>query len=523
MPQEIQIGDDVLVFPDDMPDDQIKAAIDKEYFAEQKIPEAPAPQIPEQPADSPRKFGKTESAITGIGQGATAGFGDEIIAGLSAPVIYGGSRLAEAAGYDTQGLANKSLKEVYRQEQLKGQSDIREAEKQNPKSYLAGNVGGAIGTGIGAATTKGGAMLGNLIKSGSLPTRMAKGAAVGSSSGALSGAGVADYDKVGQGAKEGAKYGAALGALVPAAGSVIKKATSKSKNLTTADEIRDVARESYKYAEEKGGILKPHVINKFVDEVKDMNPQTELGKSLVGDEPFTKLAIKISKFKDKPASLRAVQEVDEILGDQIDNFVDAQTGKLTKQGMKIAKIQDSLRSKYHPDNLKEADVIGGKEGFEALKEGSKLWASSARLRDIEKIITRAEMTYNPTTALKTGFRTLYNNPKRMRGFKPDERKLIKKAAESGAISDFLRSSLGSRLLPIISIGTGGGLPASIAAQAGSMGARSGATRLQLRKASKIAEAIGNKAIKPRANQAAKRYPYSVPIAGSVAGSMGQKE
>ena len=45
------------------------------------------------------QFSKTESGIVGASQGVTAGFGDEIISGLTTPFIFGASKLAEQLGY----------------------------------------------------------------------------------------------------------------------------------------------------------------------------------------------------------------------------------------------------------------------------------------------------------------------------------------------------------------------------------------------------------------------------------------
>lgn len=152
-------------------------------------------------------------------------------------------------------------------------------------------------------------------------------------------------------------------------------------------------------------------------------------------------------------------------------------------------------------------LITGKEGIEAGKKARGLWSASMRLGDVEKIITRAEMMDNPATGLKTGFRNLYNNPARMRGFSPDEKKLIKNAAESGVVTDALRT-LGSRIIPIGAAISGNGIGGIAASQIGTMAARGAATKMQLNKANKLADAIANKAI-PQPKQP-KRYS-AIPI------------
>jgi hypothetical protein len=129
-----------------------------------------------------------------------------------------------------------------------------------------------------------------------------------------------------------------------------------------------------------------------------------------------------------------------------------------------------------------------KAGFDALKEGRMLWSKQAKLRDIERIITRAEMSDNPATTIKTGFRTLFNNANKVKYFNETEKKLIKKAATTGIITDSLRT-IGSRLIPIGSIVAGGGLPSTMASTLTSTASRNLASKSQIAKAEKLAEAI----------------------------------
>lgn len=265
--------------------------------------------------------------------------------------------------------------------------------------------------------------------------------------------------------------------------------TELKKPIKTSDDIKALASGFYKDAETKGGILKPEFINKFVEKVDSLKPQTEHGKIIVGDTALTSLSDRIAALKNKPTSLQAAQEMDEGLGELIDGYVDRTTGKLTKEGKKLYDVQSEFR-----DMIEKADdnMLIGKEGFDSWKQGKKLWAASRKMADVERIISRAEMMDNPATGIKSGFRTLYHNPNRMRGFSGKERELIKRAATSGIVSDVLRTMIGSRLIPIITGASGGGLGATAAAQAGSMAARGMATRMQLSKAKDITKEISKR-------------------------------
>jgi hypothetical protein len=258
--------------------------------------------------------------------------------------------------------------------------------------------------------------------------------------------------------------------------------------IKTADDIKTIAAVYFKNAEEKGGVLKPDFTNKFIDSVKSLDQQSAEGKLFTGDTPFTEAMKRVELLRDKPITLKGAQEIDEALGDLIDNYTE--NGKLKKQGKKLLDIQNEFRSGI--ENATPDMIEGGTGGFDSWKQGKDMWAASMRMDDIERIISRAEGTNNPATSLRSGFNTLYNNKARMRGYTPKEAALIKRAAQSGVVSDTLRSVLGSRLVPIITGASGGGLGATAAAQASSMAARGIAARGQLGRAGDIAREISKR-------------------------------
>lgn len=261
--------------------------------------------------------------------------------------------------------------------------------------------------------------------------------------------------------------------------------------VITSDDIGVLASNFYKRAEELGGNLTPQFTNDFIDSVEGLAPQTEAGRILGGEDAFSKVVERVTQLRDQPLTLQAAQEVDELLGDAVDAALDQ--GRFTKQARKILQIQDTFREGI--EKASEGAIIGGKEGFEALKEGRRLWGASRRLEDIERIIARAELTDNPATAIRTGFRNLVTNPKRIRGFKPKEIKMMKKAAKTGIVPEILRVTLGSRLVPIITAGSGGGLGASALATGASIAARGGVERAATREAANISKEIAEDAIR----------------------------
>ena len=280
------------------------------------------------------------------------------------------------------------------------------------------------------------------------------------------------------------------GAVMEAPGTALKTTRNavasvlpKRAEILTADAVKSEASKAYQAAKTTGGTLRPEFTNSFIGEIEKVAPQTRAGKILGGDSDATKVVDRLKSLKDSPLSLDEAQEVDELLGDWVDKHLEL--GKPTKEGQKILSIQSTLRDQIA--NAGEDAISGGKEGFEALKEGRRLWAKQARLRDIEKIVTRAEAAQVPATALKNGFRTLYNNPSRIRGYSEAEKALIKKASESGVAGDIL-ATFGSRL-NAIGGGLVGGVPGAVLGTAGSTLSRKGAEALQLQRANNIAREI----------------------------------
>lgn len=292
--------------------------------------------------------------------------------------------------------------------------------------------------------------------------------------------------------------------------------------ILAADDIKALANDSYKVAEQRGGILKPNVVNKFIDDVDSLAPQTAEGKLLAGDNALTQTSAAIKQFRDKPLTLRSAQEIDEILGDKIDNFVDKTTGALSKEGKKLLDVQTAFRKNI--DDAVESDMVGS--GFDSWKQGKQLWSAQAKTRDIEKIINRASMMENPVTGVKTGFRTLANNPSRMRGFTAAEQAAIKHAAKTGVPTGALKF-MGSRLISSMTgaiAGAAGGGP--VGAALGMIGGaaagtpfREAANALQMRRANDVLSKISNRpAVQSAAGFKPKTSVNRNPDASRVIGS-----
>jgi len=220
----------------------------------------------------------------------------------------------------------------------------------------------------------------------------------------------------------------------------------------TAEATKKQANAAYSRATELGGTLNAKATDSFLDDVATkVMPQTKAGKALAGsDSPVSKIMQRLESLRGQAINLDEAQEMDEILGEAIDSEFGLKG--LSKQGKKLLDIQTSFREMI--ENASDDMLEGSKEGFEAVKEGRTLWGRAMRMKDIEKIVARAEGAEQPASVIKNGFRTLANNETRMRGYSKAEKAAIKKMAHENLAMEAVRG-IASRLFGIGSAVAGG--------------------------------------------------------------------
>jgi len=270
----------------------------------------------------------------------------------------------------------------------------------------------------------------------------------------------------------------------------------------TSAAAKEIASGLYKTAEQNNAEITPAAANAFYDKIAGKQPQTEHGQATGGTDDATALIDRWQSLRDKPIPVKAAQEMDEQLGDLIDKHFDKING-LDKEGYKLQDIQQSLRD--HIANLGPDDVTGGSAGFDALVQARKAYSQAMKMRDMERIQTRADMTDNPATSVKTQVRTLLTNPSKLRGYAPEEITALKDASQRGVIGGALHV-FGGRLAPLF-VGaaegsTGAGLFPTIATTLGAhvitSKMRDAASYLQQRKLASVLETAGRGVPQPPA-------------------------
>lgn len=283
----------------------------------------------------------------------------------------------------------------------------------------------------------------------------------------------------------------------------------------TAQNLSKEASKAYDIVETAGGKVKKKAVVDFLDDL-DLQIRKELPEfelSAGGDSyPIVKRFIDddLIRIKDSDFTLQTFRDIDSQLGDLIDQTV-RPTGSLNAEGRVLSKIQRDLRG--FVENVPADKVDGGEAGFEALKRARDLWSRQAKLRDLEKIIYRAELTQNPN-AIKTGLTTLLANAKKTRGFTPEEIKMLEKAQKAGSI-DALRAGITS-FLPA-AVGTAINPAAGLVGRVGTQAARDLVPSSQLGRLEKAGQTIARGGVA----QQAVPLPFRIQdYAGSGLGALG---
>lgn len=321
-------------------------------------------------------------------------------------------------------------------------------------------------------------------------------------------------------AEQGIEGGLGAKAISVIAPKVISALTNGTPGVSTSADFKALANAQYQKANDVGGMLSPKVTNGFIQKATDtLKPQSEAGMIVSGETEASKMADRLGQLAGKPLSLQAAQEVDEGLSNAIDKEYGLKG--LSKDGKNILDLQNHFRQAIEAATPENGGVLGNKDGFEALKQGRNYWRTAAQLRDVESVVSKAQLSDNPATAIRSGFKTLANNPGRMKGYDPEIQGLIRKAAKTGLVGDTLRVA-GSRLVPIIAGGAGfaggggiGAVPAWATAEGVSFAARKAAQGLAQNKAGNVVNAILSKSASRMAPQAAEAAPVASRVAGGI--------
>lgn len=202
----------------------------------------------------------TESALRGAGQGASFGFGDELVGGIRGAE----QKLLDAAEGNKQG---KSLVETYREYRDEDRAKNKAAATENPKAFTSGELGGGLTSmlvpGLGEANVAKMAALGGLQGLGNSQADVTQGDIGGAARDTAIGSGI----------------GGAAGAIIPP---VVGGATKALGGMTDPEMWQNLAQ---KYGAKALGFTK-----RLINTPQKMNAAKDVAQTMLDNGVITPLS-----------------------------------------------------------------------------------------------------------------------------------------------------------------------------------------------------------------------------------------
>lgn len=448
-------------------------------------------------------------------EGALLGFGDEIVAGASAPL--------HAAKNLITGEGPTSIGENYDQALAQQRAKLDASRQQFPGQTLGAEVGGALMTGKVPASLA--------FKGGNLATKAVKGAGVGAGYGAIAGygSGQGQEDRL-EKAKSGGKFGAAFGAGAPVVGKVIGKtvnAVTRPKNTAPSmDAIRRSANQAYKEADQSGLVVSQPSYSNAVQDILQTAQREGLDYRI---HPKAASALqRLVEVEGGPVSLRELEVLRRVT-QSVGKSVEPDERRLA--GIIVDKLDDFML------RLGPQDVVAGNpnKAINALFNARSQWSKLKKSETIQEMMERAKTSAPQFSgsglenAIRTEFRALAKNKKLMRTFTAAEQAAIKRVARGGPVENAMRM-LG-KFAPTgvvssaLSGGTGfamGGPVGAVFLPAAGLLARQGATHLTKRNVDMLDHLIrrgGPALVSPKSDFAQKATEQLLLTQSGLAGEM----
>ena len=279
------------------------------------------------------------------------------------------------------------------------------------------------------------------------------------------------------------------------AGRVVGASQRAANPPPTTEALRDASQRAYDAARNAGVAVNSGRVGQLV---------TDLGQTLRRegfDEVLHPAAARALTRLEQAASSGAPQSLDEI---DILRRVINEAGKSTSPserriaGIMVDNLDNWVAGLGPRDVTQGAANVG--QATAALNEARNLWGRARRGEIIEDLIDRAKLRASQFSgsglenALRTEFRQLAMNEKRMRGFSDAERNAIEAVSRGGPAVNILRMLGKFAPTGVVSgsLGAGlgaaaGGAPGAVAVPLMGAAARQGATQMTMTAAQRAAE------------------------------------
>ncbi len=388
-----------------------------------------------------RSFRAVDDVARSVASGATLGFADEIAAAANS-----------AFGPDT--FAENLEAERARDLEI------------DPRIKVAGEVAGTVATAV--ATGGAAPAFGLTAAPRTIAGFAGRGALEGGVFGGISGFGRGEglenrvFNAV-HGGLVGAGTGGALGGLV--------RGLVGGSARPTVQAVSDEAQAAYQAAENAGVIIKRQGVARMVDKMSKMLADEGFDQTL---HPRAFAAFRrLAAGADENQTLKGMEVLRRIVRNA-GTTNDPSEGRLV--GLMIGQIDEFVEGLGRRDLLSAAGRAGAdktarqatRQAVSELKNARKLWQISRKAELVNGLVNRAGVRAGQFSgsgyenALRTEFRALAQNAKRLRTFTKTEQAFIKKVASGTKIRNALRTLGKAAPTGIVSTALGAQLGASAA-------------------------------------------------------------
>jgi len=286
---------------------------------------------------------------------------------------------------------------------------------------------------------------------------------------------------------------AGLGGGLIGSGSVAAMSNRAARaSIPSADQIKQMANQSYKASEEAGAIIKPEAVQRLMTSVTD--DLAEQAYIPLNAPKVAGVLDELSRISQGNVTLKGLDALRQAARD-VANSTDAAEARL---GLRmIDKIDDLVQ------NLKPADIVQGQgdDAVNALLKARSLWGNSRKAQLVDDAIESAGLRAastgsggNVENAIRQNLRRIVDNPKLRKGFSKSELAEIKKVVSGSNTQNLLRlvgklSPQGSGLMAALGIGATAANPAMAAFPAAGAGAKFLADAMTRANAAKLSQNI----------------------------------
>lgn len=262
-----------------------------------------------------------------------------------------------------------------------------------------------------------------------------------------------------------------------------------SEKPPTIDELRTLKTDAYKRADESGITIADSSIKGLKTRIVADLKKGGLNPTLHPDTTAALQQVLKSKGDMSLTDLETLRKVAS----------DAEGSIKPADRLLAGKVVDHIDNLM--ENLTDKDVVAGSpEQALALKEARGYYSRLKKSETISELFRRAELSApnfsgsGMENALRTEFRSLAKNDRRMRRFNAEERAAIEKVAKGGSVENILRQI--GKLAPtgVVSAGTGamagafiGGPVGAAAVPIAGIASRAAATRMTMKNAAAAEE------------------------------------